>query len=471
MSFLLYDLSFLVIFTLIIGIFLYVKRKNLVKDGIMYLYKTKIGLEIIEYLGKRNKRLMNVFSYIIVITGYLLMALSIYLMFQIVWMFSNPEFVKIIKVPPIMPLIPYLPSLFQVTWLPPFYFTYWILALAIVAIAHEGFHGIFARFNGIKIKSTGFGFLGPFLAFFVEQDDKQMQKAKIFPQLTILGAGVFANVLCAIIFGIMMLGFMGAAYSPHGIIFNDYTYSVGNLSDLNNPVFNGQHLKIDGVNLTGIVIANKTYFVFDQFFDKNYTKALDNSTELKFYWDAPAIKNALKGAIIEINDKEITSTSNFTDEISKFKPGDKITLTTKYTQGTNTTIINYNLTLGEDYTNVSKPVIGTATVVKSSSLMRTIIFGTIGLFRDPVLNYEPKFNEELVIFIYNLFLWLVLINFSVAVTNMMPLGIFDGGRFFYLSVLAVTKKPKFAEKSFKFATWFLLGLLALTMVLWFIGMF
>jgi hypothetical protein len=60
------------------------------------------------------------------------------------------------------------------------YFTYWIVAIALVAIFHEGFHGIFARFYNIKIKSTGFGFLGPFLAFFVEQDDKQMQKAKPF---------------------------------------------------------------------------------------------------------------------------------------------------------------------------------------------------------------------------------------------------------------------------------------------------
>jgi len=469
MSFLIYDLSFLVIFSIAIGIFLYVKRKNLIKDGIMYLYKTRIGLEIIEYLGKRNKKLMKFFSYIIVVTGYLLMALSLYLMVQIVWIFSNPEFVKIIKVPPIMPLIPYLPSLFQVTWLPPFYFTYWILALAIVAIAHEGFHGIFARFYNIKIKSTGFGFLGPFLAFFVEQDDKQMQKAKIFPQLTILGAGVFANVLCAIIFGIMMLGFMNIAYSPQGIAFNDYTYSVGSLSDLNNSTFDGQHIKIDGVNLTGVILANKTYFVFDQFLDKNYTKTLANNSELQFYWDAPAIKNSVKGAIIEINGKEIINSKNFSDEISKFNPGEKIKITTKFKEGINTTILNYDLVLGEDYTNSSKPIIGTATIVKSSGLIRTMIFGTLGLFRDPVLNYEPKFNEELVIFIYNLFLWLVLISFSVAVTNMMPLGIFDGGRFFYLSVLAVTKKQKVAEIAFKFATWFLLGLLALVMILWFIG--
>ena len=179
MSFIVYDLSFLVLFTLAIVIFLYTRKHNLKREGIMYLYRTSIGLKFIDYIAKKYPKTLKVMSYVIVTCGYVIMALSVYLLLQILNIFTKPELVKIIKVPPIMPLIPYMGEIFKASWLPPFYFTYWIIAIALVAIFHEGFHGIFARFNKIRIKSTGFGFLGPFLAFFVEQDDKQMQKSKI----------------------------------------------------------------------------------------------------------------------------------------------------------------------------------------------------------------------------------------------------------------------------------------------------
>ena len=53
----------------------------------------------------------------------------------------HPEITKIIKAPPIAPLIPYFPKLFGMeSFFPPFYFTYFIVALAIVAVVHELSH-------------------------------------------------------------------------------------------------------------------------------------------------------------------------------------------------------------------------------------------------------------------------------------------------------------------------------------------
>ena len=222
-----YDIGFLILFSLAIGIFLYSRKKRLVKDGWMYLYKTSVGLKVIDYLGTKNKKLMKIFSYLIIATGYVLMIVMLVLLYQMVKLFLDATIVQAIKIPPLMPLIPYLPGIFKITWLPPFYFTYWIVAIALIAIFHEGFHGIFARFNNVRIKSTGFGFLGPFLAFFVEQDDKQMTKKKIFPQLTILGAGVFANVLLGIIFFFLMIGFFNLAYSPAGVNFDKGVRAIG----------------------------------------------------------------------------------------------------------------------------------------------------------------------------------------------------------------------------------------------------
>ena len=64
---------------------------------------------------------------------------------------------------------------------------------------------------------------------------------------------------------------------------------------------------------------------------------------------------------------------------------------------------------------------------------------------------------------------MALINISVALVNMLPMGIFDGGRFFYLSVLAITKNKKIAERSFKGATWLILFIFLILMLYWFVG--
>jgi membrane-associated protease RseP (regulator of RpoE activity) len=71
-------------------------------------------------------------------------------------------------------------------------------------------------------------------------------------------------------------------------------------------------------------------------------------------------------------------------------------------------------------------------------------------YKKPNVYYSP--NYEFAKYIYDFLWWLVLISISVALVNMLPAGIFDGGRFFYLTMLLFTKSKKKAEKSFKIAT-------------------
>ncbi len=462
MSFLLYDLSFLILSTLAVVIFLYVKRKNLKRDGPMYLYRTSIGLEVIDYIGKKYKKTLNFLSYIVVSVGYLLMIAAFYLLFQLVYIFTKPELVKAIKVPPLMPLIPYLPELFKIDYLPPFYFTYWIIAIALVAICHEGFHGIFARFYNVKIKSTGFGFLGPFLAFFVEQDDKQLRKTKPFSQMVVLAAGVFANVLLAILFFFLMVSFFNCNYTASGAMFNDYTYSIVPLSIFANATITNENIAVDGIDLTKIYLDNKSYFAPEAFKEANASE----DTWIKIYQNQPAIRSSLRGAIISINGKPIKITEDIRPELDLHNPGEKITLQTKVE---NSSILNYELILGADYENETRAVLGIATLQASSAGFRGFLYRLINSFKDPNAYYEP--NSEFAVFIYNLLWWIFLINFSVAVANMIPLSIFDGGRFFYLAILLATKKEKIAEKAFKWVAKLLLWTLVLLMVLWVWGIF
>jgi membrane-associated protease RseP (regulator of RpoE activity) len=465
-----FDIIFLVVFSLAVSLFLYTHKKNLKKDGIMYLYRTSVGLKLIDSLGKKYPKTLKVLSYVSVFCGYLLVIASFYVVFNIISAFTNAEFVKAIKVPPIMPLIPYLPELFKIDVLPPFYFTYWILAIATIALFHEGFHGIFARFYGVKIKSTGFGFLGPFLAFFVEQDDKQMTKKKIFPQLTILSSGVFANLILTFVFFFLLIGFASTCYEPAGYKFQDYSFNVlqiSNLTDGNLTMLS--QVKVNGNNFTKIRLNNENYLIDSEIY-MNRTN-LAPKLLLVAYYDLPAINAKLEGVIVKANSEEIKSSSDMSLVLSTMRPGDKIKITTFNVLNQTEVMKEYNLTLGTDYDNSSKPALGVASLQLKVSGLKGLIYKLIYMFKDASTYYAPKFNPAFALFIYNLIWWLALINLSVAVCNMLPMGIFDGGRFFYLSVLAVTKSKKIAEKSFTFMTWLILGLLAITMVLWFVGMF
>ncbi|MEK6820009.1 MAG: site-2 protease family protein, partial [Nanoarchaeota archaeon] len=230
-NFIIYDVTFLVMFAIFVSVFLYSRKQNLKREGLLFLYKAGWGIKLIEKTGSKYKKTLGVLSYFSIITGYTLMVVMLYMLGKIVYLYITlPAVVREIKIPPITPLVPYLPQIFGLDFLPPFYFTYWIIIIAIVAISHEFAHGIFAAYDGVNVKSTGFGFfpffLPIFLAAFVELDEKSMAHKKIKSQLAILSAGTFANVLTAILFFGVLWIFFSSAFSPSGVIFDTYPYST-----------------------------------------------------------------------------------------------------------------------------------------------------------------------------------------------------------------------------------------------------
>ena len=381
-----YDLSFLVVFSICLIIFLYAKRKNLKREGILYLYKTKLGIKFIDYIGKKFKRVINVLQYFSIVLGYFLMVGIFLLLISAVY-----TYIKIpIKTPPLVPLIPYFPRIFGVqSFFPEFYFTYFIVAILIVAVVHEFSHGIFAKSKGLKIKSTGFallwgvskififfynkfkkivesgyaiilsvitillitGMVGsilwylsilgiwytkqigfilallviPLLGAFVEPDEKAMMKKSKKDQMAILSAGVFANLITAVIFVLIALLFLNLAFSQAGAVFTSYVATEINVADIGavndyaiidaNP---GSILKViedkniednlvvgfgkTSINLTEIKAGGKTYLTKIEIL-KSQLKA--NMEIIPIYGDFPALRAGLKGAITEINNVKI----------------------------------------------------------------------------------------------------------------------------------------------------------------------
>jgi len=469
------DLTLLALFVISISIFLYRKRKNLKKEGLLLLYKTSWGMKIIDEVGKKHKKTLDKLSYIILGIGYLLMGAMIYLLGKIVYIYiAYPSIVKAIKIPPITPLVPYLPQAFKLDFLPPFYFTYWIIILAIIAITHEFMHGIFMRRYGIKIKSTGFGFFPfffpIFLAAFVEQDEKSMNKSKNFHQMVVLAAGTFANVLTAILFFIIMFLFFSLSFAPAGAEFNTYSYSivaipgiisVNNFS-IDNPNYEKIFSMINDEGLTEIKTNNKTYLI-----NKEGLEEQKGSTTnyLILYDYSPAIIAEVEGTIVEVNDIKIRDWEEFGKELSKYSPGENITLTTKNEEE----LKEYTITLMENPEDAEKSWVGVGYIESERKGVIGKIITWLSSFKKQYIYYEAKF--EAATFIYNLLWWMVLISASVALMNMLPMGIFDGGRFFYLTILSITKNKKKAELWFKISTNFLLFLFLLLMVFWGLSFF
>ena len=474
MDFIVYDIILLVIFVVLTSLFLYRKRKNLKREGLLFLYKTKLGMKIIDKIGNKYKKTLNVLGYVSIVLGFLLMIAMLYFAGRIVWIYAfQSELVKAIKVPPVVPLIPYLPQLFKISFLPPFYFIYWIVILAVVAISHEFSHGIFAVNKKVKIKSTGFGFfpffLPVFLAAFVELDEKKMQKKKISSQMAILSAGTFANTLLAILFfGILVL-FFSLSFTPSGVVFDTYTYSVVGISAItsvnNVNIQNASYEQILNLaNQTGLidVEANNTkYFATESFLQSQKS----NTGNLLLYEDAPAIEANLSNIIIKVNGTNVNSEEKLAGELKRYSPGEKIIITTREGDFDR----DYQVTLGENPENKNVPYLGIGFIDRSNSGILSSILNEFSSFKDPNIYYTPNFGAAE--FIYDFLWWLVLISFSVALVNMLPVGIFDGGRFFYLAVLAVTKSQKKAEKIFAFVTYLFLFLLLVVMIFWALNVF
>jgi membrane-associated protease RseP (regulator of RpoE activity) len=469
MNFIAIDISLLIIFVIFISLFLYKKRKNLKKEGLLFLYKTTWGMKLIDKIGKKYKKTLNFLSYVSIGMGYLLMASMLYLLGKIVYIYiAYPLIVREIGIPPITPLIPYIDKVVPNLHLPPFYFTYWIVILAIIAITHEFMHGIFMRRHGIKIKSTGFGFFPfffpIFLAAFVEQDEKSMNKSTPFKQMAVLAAGTFANILTTILFFALMVLFFTMAFAPAGAVFNTYSYSIvsipGIISMNNISIDNSSYEKILSLSkeegLNEIKTKNRTYLINKE----NLEEQNGSKNYLVLYDDSPAIKSEINGTIIKINGVNISDWKEFGNEIAKYSPGENITLTTEYED----TIKNYKITLGKDPNNSEKAWIGIGYVEQTRKGPIGKIIEWLSSFKKDYIHYEPKSGAGE--FIYYLLWWLALISMSVALMNMLPMGIFDGGKFFYLTILSLTKSGKKAELWFKISTNFLLFLFLLLMVLW-----
>jgi len=470
MELFIYDIFLLVLFAIFISIFLYRGKKNLKKERVFFLYKTKWGIKLIDYIGEKYKRALNLLSYVSIGSGYLLMIGILFMLFQTVYLYLTTSISQVIRVPPIAPLIPYFPKIFGLQSLfPPFYFIYFIVAILIVATVHEFSHGIFARKSGIKIKSTGFAFFKYFPVFlgaFVEQDEKQMEKAKKFDQMSMLSAGIFANVLTAILFYAILFLFFSFAFTASGVMFNTYAYSAVDTSEI---------ISINGVSIDSypslLDLANETGFNQIKTEERDYVatkevllKQEKNQGMVVLYYDSPAITSNLSNIISEINGVNINSIEKLKEELGKYPSEEKIEIKTIE----NGQISVKEIVLAAHPEDAETAWLGIGFVDSKRGVLNKII-GAFPSYTKPHVHYEPA--NDLSVFIKDFLWWVFVINILVALFNMLPVGILDGGRFFYLTIFGITKSEKVAKRGFKIMNHLILLAFIAIMIKWIFGFF
>mgnify|MGYP001571999002 CR=1 FL=1 len=463
-SFIVYDLVFMVLFGIFTFFILNRHKENLKRQGWMFLYHTNVVLIFIDLTEKNFEKILKPLSYVVITSGYVLMASILWMISRTVWLYVTtpiPEELK--NLPPIAPLIPYFPKLFGLeSFFPPLYFTYFLVALAIVAVSHEFAHGIFARLWGIRVKTTGLAFFGPFFGAFVEPDEKQMAKAPKKHQLSILAAGTFANILMTILFGLLLWVFFAFSFAPGGVIFNAYAQSVVNVSDISHVenysvIAVGSIYNLTHEGLNKLQIAGDTYYAPREALTP---EILNANEQIIVFDDAPAIRENLIGAITSIDGVPIMNTADLSNSLDSLTPGREIVVTTIDKEG-----MKHTYNFAPDERN-GRAYFGIGFYPQETQGFRGAIKSMFAKVKMPNTYYVPTWDGEFAQFIYDLLWWVVVINVLVALMNMLPVSILDGGRFFYITVMGMTGSEKTAKKVYSLISWFILLLLIIMMAKW-----
>ncbi len=202
-----------ILFVLALTVFLAVKRKDVVVQKMLFpilyfaMYRTNWGLTSMSAVAKKCARPIKYLSFCGILIGFVGMVfIVVELGYNIYRLIMYPGGIAGVGI--IQPFAPHIPGTIFV----PFF--YFVIAVFIIAIIHEFSHGITARTYNLRIKSSGFAFLGivfPILpAAFVEPDEKQIKKKPALQQLSIYAAGPFSNIL----FAFAVLAVIFIVFSP-----------------------------------------------------------------------------------------------------------------------------------------------------------------------------------------------------------------------------------------------------------------
>lgn len=411
------DVTMLVLFSIALGAFLYWEWRRGEKLEIqqlvpyvvyMIMYRTKWGLERMDAWAKRFKPWLRMLSPIIVATGLVgMVTMTVYMIVAFVRLFTVPS--------AIAPAQLVLPIKSHVTFYVPFF--YWIIAIFLIATVHEFAHGVLARHFKMRVKSSGFAFLGVVLpiipAAFVEPDEKQILKRPWEEQVAVYGAGPFINI----VFAIVALLVVALAFAPiaHSISAQDTLPGVG----------------------------------IHAFTNDSAIQAAGASTSER---------------IVAIDNRTIGNASALLAFLKTTHPGQHVNVTTNKT--------SYALALGSGsasygYLGFVPELPLTGTLARQPTIVQNMVLAA-GTYRNlyPAPARVAPWLSGIAIWIIGLLFFLFILNLGIGLFNLLPIFIADGARILWVTLRDVFGMSEARSNKATFIVgWILLVLLVVLIVL------
>lgn len=217
----LFQYKWVIIFYSAVVLLIYLNRKKFEVQGkIIAIYRTKFGVKFMQNLGTKYSELIKIFGYMATGTAFVLMFVVVLLFALILYSTLKQFFTTGTATAAVAPFIPGVPIPGSPIT-PPLFPS--LIAVFIVIIVHEASHGIVAAAYKLKIQSSGYAQFGPIPAAFVEPDEKAMKKQPNIVQYSIFSAGIFSNLLMALLFFLMLIFVIApinnSTLEPHGFSF------------------------------------------------------------------------------------------------------------------------------------------------------------------------------------------------------------------------------------------------------------
>ncbi|HDP73705.1 MAG TPA: hypothetical protein ENN46_01975 [Candidatus Woesearchaeota archaeon] len=363
------EMALFFVFILIMGAFLFFKRKRLTIEWVLkpviylMLYKTKLGIGFIDFLAKKAGGLIRIIGYLFAVAGIAIMPL-------ITWLLAKSFYDMAVapgSVPGVGLVLPIpIKGVFYVP------FSFWIISLFIIMIFHEFSHGIVAKAHKVPIKSSGFAFFGilaPLIpAAFVEPDEKIIKKAKTSTKLSIFAAGPVMNIVLGIVIVMFIFPLAVTPIQEEGL---DFYFDI----------FGGSGI----VNVTGVKVAGYMNFSEEPYAEYNLTSP------------AKLVGIPVNSTIQEINGVRIKTINDISRALEMAE---------------NTVTVTAD---GENY----------AFVPVNHPTEERKLLGIV-----PALEYTEATGEKYIAygFLLTLLTWLWLLNIGIGAFNLLPINILDGGQ-------------------------------------------
>lgn len=363
-------------------------------------YPTKRGIKVMDKIATKYRELVKLYGYISIGIGFLFMILftAAIVMVLIKWIVKpvpdEPGFALVLPFTNI-PGIGYLS------------FWHFFICIFILAVIHEGAHGVVARAHNLELKSTGFALLGIivplFPAAFVEPNEKKMQKKQDVVQYSVFAAGPVINITLAIIILIAL------PYVGQGVLFPNSGVTAPYEDKFSEPV------------------------------GFSYTLVQNSSL--------PAMSAGMpnQSIINSINNKTVTDYNSFATEVVHVEPDEKITLGTP--EG------DFTLETAQHPRFEDRGYIG---IYKEANERRKV-------------EGVSQFGFKTFYWFKGLFKWLFALNFFVGLANLLPLGPVDGGRMFGLALQKIMRDKKKAQKIWAYVAFMFLFIIVFGLIVNYVG--